>query len=218
MIRFSSIGDIVLTAPVIQALRRSYPDLHIDYLVHERYRTLVDHFAALPDSVIPFPPSIGTAQLPAYGRQLAREGYELVIDLHDSLRSKILRKYLRPAEMRIYRKPRMKRWLLFYLWVNRFSPDFSVVGEYLLYAGLDAAQEEHCPRMTVDSDKSQQVCARLGLDQEYLVCIPGAAGPQKIWFADRYIDLFRRHLSGTQCQVVLLGGSQDAICGEIAAA
>ncbi|MFB0515617.1 MAG: glycosyltransferase family 9 protein, partial [Candidatus Neomarinimicrobiota bacterium] len=148
---------------------------------------------------------------------LAKEQYDLVLDLHNSLRSKIVRQYFRTAQLRVYRKPRLKRWLLFYLWLNRFAPDFSVVGEYLRYAGLSVPEAERSPRMAVPADTARETCKRFGLNHGYLACIPGAAWPQKSWLIERYIELFGQRLAGSYSQLVLLGGPQDSICDQIAA-
>ena len=211
-------GDIILSTPVIRALRQTYSDLTVDYLVHERFSPLVSHFDPPPHNVISFPPGVGATELPAFARGLAGADYDLVIDLHNSLRSKILRRYFPTAELRIYRKPRSKRWLLFYLWLNRFDPEFSVVSEYLRYAGLSVLEGESRPCLSFDTDAAREICRRFGLDQGYLVCVPGAAWPQKSWLKERYIELFNHRLAGAHEQLVFLGGPQDTICDHIAAA
>lgn len=217
VIRFSSIGDIILSTPVIQALRQTYPNAGIDYLVHERFNALVRHFDPQPERIISFPATVGAADLPNFARHLAAADYNLVIDLHDSLRSKVIRRYFPSAELRIYRKPRLKRWLLFYLWVNRFDPDFSVVNEYLRYAGLSLGDDEHRPRLSFETKPAREICRRFNLEQGFLVCIPGAAWPQKSWLVERYIQLFNQWLAGADRQVVFLGAAQDAICDHITA-
>ncbi|MCH7859456.1 MAG: hypothetical protein IID14_07120 [Candidatus Marinimicrobia bacterium] len=216
VIRFSSMGDIILTAPVINALRQTYPDLTLDYLVHEQFQTLVSHFDPPPERVIPFPAAMKATRLPAYARELAQADYDLVLDLHDSLRSKLLRRFFPEAQRRVYRKPRLKRWLLFNLWINRFPPDFSVVNEYLRYAGLDLPAKERQPRMSLGADESMEVLRRYGLEPGYLACVPGAAWPQKSWLKERYIELFGQRLASHLGRVVLLGGPHDTICDEIA--
>ena len=211
-------GDIILSTPVIQGLRQSFTDLTIDYLVHERFSPLVDHFNPPPDNIIPFPSAVGAAELPAFARSLAEADYDLVIDLHNSLRSKVVRRYFPAAELRIYKKPRFKRWLLFYLWLNRFDPEFSVVSEYLRYAGFLALEGERRPRLSFDVDAAREICRRFGLDQDYLVCVPGAAWPRKSWLRERYIELFSQWLTGSSEQLAFMGGPQDTICDYIAAA
>ncbi|UCH63385.1 MAG: glycosyltransferase family 9 protein [Fidelibacterota bacterium] len=216
MIRFSSLGDIILSTPVIQALRQSFTDLTINYLVHERFSPIVDHFDPPPDNVISLPPAVRASELPAFARNLAEVDYDLVIDLHNSLRSKVIRRYFPRSEFRIYKKSYYKRWLLFYLWVNRFNPEFSVVSEYLCYAGFSTLEGENRPRLSFDIDVAGQICRRFGLDQTYLVCVPGAAWPQKSWLKERYIELFNQQLPDSSEQIVLLGGPQDTICDYIA--
>ncbi len=216
VIRFSSMGDIILTAPVINALRQTYPDITIDYLVHEQFQTLVSHFDPPPQRVIPFPATVKAAQLPAYARKLAQGDYDLVLDLHDSIRSKLLRRFFPGAQLRVYRKPRLRRWLLFNLWINRFGPDFSVVSEYLRYAGLDLPAPERRPRMSLGADDTTEVLRRYGLEPGYLACVPGAAWPQKSWLKERYIELLDQRLASHPGRVVLLGGPRDTICDEIA--
>ena len=42
LIRFSSIGDIVLTTPLANALRAEYPDAIVDYLTFPEYASLLN--------------------------------------------------------------------------------------------------------------------------------------------------------------------------------
>ena len=217
VIRFSSMGDIILTAPVIRLLSESDPQMTIDYLVHDRYVPLVARFAPAPHNVLSFPADVGATQLPAYARQLAASDYDLVIDLHDSLRSKLLRRYFQGAELRVYRKPRLRRWMLFYLWLDRFEPDYSVVREYLSAAQLSAPEAPPRPQMAVDPQEAGETLQRFGLQENYLVCVPGAAWPQKSWLPQRYAELFTGYGAVSSRRLVLLGGPGDEICDRLAA-
>ncbi|UCD37539.1 MAG: glycosyltransferase family 9 protein [Fidelibacterota bacterium] len=216
VIRFSSVGDIILSAPVIKALHLSEPEINIDYLVHERFSALVRHFDPPPHSVIPFPPTTKAGQLAAYARNLAARNYDVVIDLHNSLRSKYIRRFFRSSEVRVYHKPRIKRSLLFYLWINLFSSDFSVIKEYLRYAGFSASDQTDAPRLAVADSEAETICQQFGLGNDYMISIPGAAWPQKSWLAGRYSELFSRIFTQYDGQLVLLGGNQDGICDLIA--
>ena len=217
LIRFSSIGDIILTAPVVAALRADSPDTTIDYLVHDRFASLVRHFDPSPDHIIPFPRDVRARQLPGYARNLAATGYDVVIDLHASLRSRLLRRYFGGAELRIYRKPRLRRLLLFYLYINRFPADYSVAAEHLRFALLSVEGAAIHPRLRVEPDLARETRQRLGLAEGYLACIPGAAWPQKSWPLERYLELFGPGGTGIDHPIVLLGGDGDTICDRIAA-
>jgi ADP-heptose:LPS heptosyltransferase len=41
IIRFSSIGDIVLTTPVLRSIRRQYPDAEIHFLVKQSFKPVI---------------------------------------------------------------------------------------------------------------------------------------------------------------------------------
>lgn len=216
VIRFSSLGDIVFSSTVIRLLRERNPDLIIDYLVHERFSPIVAHFDPPPHNIISFPPSTRARDLPGFARELARNQYDLVIDLHDSLRSKFLRRLLKPMNLRVYRKPRLKRWLLFYGYINRFSEDYSVVSEYLRYAGLKNLTEKPRPKMAINDSEAGELCERFGLQQDIISCIPGAAWPQKSWIPERYNKFLNTLPDTAYSKIALLGGPQDLICDAIA--
>lgn len=81
IIRFSSIGDIVLTSPVVRSLKTQFPEAEIHYLTKKRNADLleanphIDAIQLLGDS------------LSETISQLKKENYDYVIDLHNNLRS-----------------------------------------------------------------------------------------------------------------------------------
>lgn len=81
IIRFSSIGDIVLTTPVIRCLKKQVPDAELHFLVKESFR-----------SVIANNPYIQKIQVLAHSWELMMhnlklEEYDYIIDLHHNLRT-----------------------------------------------------------------------------------------------------------------------------------
>ena len=81
IIRFSSIGDIVLTSPVARCLKNQFPEAEIHYLTKKRNADLlqanpyIDKIQFLEDSLSK---KIG---------ELKTENYDYIIDLHNNLRS-----------------------------------------------------------------------------------------------------------------------------------
>ena len=81
IIRFSSIGDIVLTSPVARCLKSQFPGAEIHFLTKKRNADLlianpyIDKIQLLDDSL--------TQTI----RQLKNENYDFIIDLHHNLRS-----------------------------------------------------------------------------------------------------------------------------------
>ena len=81
IIRFSSIGDIVLTSPVVRCLKTQFPDAEVHFLTKNRNADLlqanpyIDHIQLFDDS------------LSDTIRTLRAENYDYIIDLHNNLRS-----------------------------------------------------------------------------------------------------------------------------------
>ena len=86
VIRFSSMGDIVLTSPVTRQLDRIYPDAEIEFLTRTAYAPLA---RALPGviAVQSFEPGTSLARLVSHLRE---RRYDLALDLHGNLRSRLV--------------------------------------------------------------------------------------------------------------------------------
>jgi ADP-heptose:LPS heptosyltransferase len=88
IIRFSSIGDIVLTTPVIRCLKQQVPDAEIHFLVKDNFRSVVSHN-----------PYIDKLQFLSHSwdlmiHELKLEDYDYIIDLHHNIRSLRVKKAL----------------------------------------------------------------------------------------------------------------------------
>ena len=92
LIKLSAVGDVVHTIPVLNKLRRRYPKAQIDWLVTPAIGELLRHHPAL-NNVIEFArdtsaPPWAWAAVTSYARLAAKlrpAGYDLVIDLHESI-------------------------------------------------------------------------------------------------------------------------------------
>jgi ADP-heptose:LPS heptosyltransferase len=89
IIRFSSIGDIVLTTPVIRCLRKQFPDAQIHFLTKQSFKSIVtsnpyiDKVHVLGDSF----------ELMLH--ELKTEEYDYIIDLHHNLRTLRIKRFLK---------------------------------------------------------------------------------------------------------------------------
>jgi ADP-heptose:LPS heptosyltransferase len=103
VIRTSAMGDVALTAPVVKAMRTTYPDIEIVLLTREAFRPFFRQVRGLslfhPDLKNRHSGIIGIFML---FRDIKAEGnIDYVIDLHDVLRSKILRFFFRLSGVKI---------------------------------------------------------------------------------------------------------------------
>ena len=122
VIRFSSIGDIVLTTPVVRCLKRQYPDAKIHYLTKSAYGPLlinnphIDKLHYLQDN------------LQEVVAELKKEKFDHVIDLHNNLRTLRVKKALK-VKSYAFHKLNIQKWLLTNFRID-LMPDKSIVERY----------------------------------------------------------------------------------------
>ncbi|MBA2746900.1 MAG: glycosyltransferase family 9 protein [Flavisolibacter sp.] len=88
IIRFSSIGDIVLTTPVVRCLKKQLPDCSIHYLIKPQFRAVMEHNPYIDH--LHFLQNDWEQMI----QELKAEGFDQVIDLHHNLRTLRIKKAL----------------------------------------------------------------------------------------------------------------------------
>ena len=83
-IRFSSIGDIVLTFPVVSAVKTQYPNAHISFLTKKAFTELLSAQMCIDES-IPFDNSILKTR-----KWIRSQEFDIIIDLHKNTRSHLV--------------------------------------------------------------------------------------------------------------------------------
>lgn len=129
ILRFSSIGDIVLTTPVMRCIKTQLPDTEIHYATKKQYASILNANPYLSKLHL-----FEDKKLPTLMDDLAKEKFDLVIDLHNNLRTFLIKNNLNIAS-NSFRKINFQKWLMVTLKINRL-PDKHIVDRY-----LDTAKE-----------------------------------------------------------------------------
>ena len=106
IIRFSSIGDIVLTTPVIRCLRKQYPEAEIHFLTKQAFRSIVAHN--------PYINKIHTLgdSFELMLHELLIEEYDYIIDLHHNLRTLRIKRFLKNVKSFSFNKLNVEKFIL----------------------------------------------------------------------------------------------------------
>lgn len=122
VIRFSSIGDIVLTTPIVRALKQQINDVEISYLTKESFRSVI--------SENPYVSKVFTIRdkVDEVIEDLKNEGFDYVVDLHKNIRSKKVRKAM-GVPFGDFPKLNWYKFLLTQFKVNKM-PDVHIVERY----------------------------------------------------------------------------------------
>lgn len=203
VLRFSSIGDIVLTSPVVRALKTQL-NCEVHFLTKSSFHGIVAHNPHI-DKVFTFEKDIHEVM-----DELKSEQYDFIVDLHHNLRTLRLKRTLkRPAAS--FPKLNVRKYL--YVRFKRdVMPDVHIVDRYFEAVkslgvrndglGLDyfipKEEEIDTSSFLPDSFQSGYVTIALGAQ-----------------FATKRLPFEKLHelVSGITLPIVLLGGKEDAETG-----
>lgn len=224
VIRFSSIGDIVLSTPLLRVLRASMPGGQIDYVTKKEYAELVRSNQNL-NVTYAFDASTGFEGLKELKRTLKRERYDLVVDIHNSLRSRYLRSMTGVKRIVTIDKPYRERFLLVTLKKNVFKELKSVADRY-----IDAVRdfgvvndgkglELHIPDEIQFGVSGKVAAKRLNRFSKVIGLCPSARHATKRWLPERFVEVGKKYIREKDAAVMIFGGPEDVTyCGDIARA
>lgn len=204
IIRFSSIGDIVLTTPVVRCLKQQVADAEVHYLTKFSFHKVI---AANP-YVDKFHYLNNDWDLLLH--ELKEENFDYIIDLHHNLRTLKVKRALKVKTF-AFNKLNLQKWLLTNFRINRM-PEVHIVDRYLEtvkefgvkndYKGLDYFVPKEEEIKQTDLPYSHQL-GHIGL-------VIGAAHNTKRLPLHKLKDL----CSALHHPIILLGGPEDAAMGE----
>ena len=203
IVRFSSIGDIVLTTPVIRCLQKQVPDAEVHFLVKEKFFPVVEHNPYI-DKIHVLAHSWETMM-----EELKVEAYDFIIDLHHNVKTLKLKRELKIKAFSFY-KLNIEKYIYTSLKIN-LLPKIHIVDRYLKTvesfgvkkdgAGLDYFISEK--EVTKKSDIPASHHAG------YIACVIGAAHGTKRWPVGKW----REFAGKINHPIILLGDKSDSAMG-----
>ena len=204
VIRFSSIGDIVLTTPVVRGLKLQLGG-EVHYLTKNSFQNLLISNPHI-DKVFSIEKSV-TEVLP----QLKAQQYDYIIDLHKNLRSQQVRWALK-AKYLTFDKINFEKWLMVNFKYNRL-PEEHIVMRYMkavesLGVNYDGAGLDYF----FSQKKFNFLDEHLAFisKQEYVTFAIGGAHATKRLPKEKIISICKK----IKMPIILLGGKEDATTGE----
>jgi heptosyltransferase-2 len=213
LVRFSSIGDVLLTTPLIRALRTRHPDARVVFVTKQAMAPLVADNPHLSDVVALEPGE----PVRALARRLAALHPTRGLDLHGSLRSTALRLLVR-CPWRGYDKRKVARGVLVSTKIDLYGRPVPVPERYFEAArDLDVRPDGGPPEFHLAEAARRHAAGWLrerGLEGRPLaVLAPGAAHFTKRWPAPHWAALTRR-LADRGYAMVAVGGPEDRAAAE----
>ncbi len=205
VIRLSSIGDIVLTTPVIRCIKVQLPDCQLHFLTKTKYVEVVRNNPYI-DKLHLLDESLKTTIT-----ALRSENFDFVVDLHKNLRSIIIRLALNKPSAS-FNKLNFIKFLLTKLKIN-IMPDKHIVDRY-----FDAAKRlnvsydgQGLDFFLSDEEKNEKLPLPETFRSNYIAIAIGAQHFTKIYPAEKVGELCRLLYPN---KIVLIGGTSDTERGE----
>jgi len=216
--RLSSIGDIVQATSPLSTLRNRFPESRIDFMTLSHFAPLLENHPLI-NRIVKINKTEPVSTLRSMGNKIDVD-YDLVVDLHNSLRTQIIRRRIFNTATLVYKKPRWKRFKLIQLHVNDFEDSFNQRELYHDCLKPVMKGQIDIPDTTLSISESEKnkvvkLLKQNGVDIDYIVVIPGAAWETKVWSADSYKKVFSILLKETNKSIVIIGSGKDSICDKI---
>jgi ADP-heptose:LPS heptosyltransferase len=204
IIRFSSIGDIVLTTPVVRCLKKQVPGAVIHYLTKRSFAGIIETNPYI-DQVHYLDNDLSKTI-----DELKDENFDQVIDLHHNIRSLKVKRALK-VPSHAFNKLNVEKWLLTTFKLN-IIPDKHIVDRYMETVesfGIEN-DEKGLDYFIPEYDRVKESDIPAGHLAGYIGIVIGATYNTK----KLPVEKLRELCAGIDHPIILLGGKDDREPGE----
>jgi lipopolysaccharide heptosyltransferase I len=218
----SSLGDIVLALPALRALRMSYPEAKISWLIRPEFAGLIENHPHL-DEIITFDRKLlGKAwfHCGAFGalmsliRKLRRSRFDVIFDFQGLFRTASLA-WLSGCKKRFGMANAREFASIFYTHkITQNIEEIHMVDFYLKIIGAAGASEFGVefvfPPNPGAEDSVSRLLTRHSVKENYAVLISGSVHQDKCWPPERFAQLADRISSEYNFSIVATGSASES--------
>ncbi|MBJ6145206.1 glycosyltransferase family 9 protein [Hymenobacter sp. BT559] len=209
VLRFSSIGDIVLTTPVVRQLKTQVPGARVHFATKPAYRSLLEANPYVDRT------HVLSGTLGELVRELRAEQFDFIVDLHNNLRTRLIRLQLPGVLGRAFDKLNWQKWLLVNFKIDRLPP-VHIVDRYRAAAAAFGIRDDGGGLdYFIPPGQEVEVTAALPSGFQagnYVAVAIGAQHATKRLPVEKLIELVAKLAPRP---VVLLGGPEDESTGHV---
>ena len=205
VLRFSSIGDIVLTTPVVRALAQQVPGVRVHFAIKPGYRSLLE--------ANPYVAKVHvlSGSLRELVQELKAEKFDYIVDLHHNLRTQLIKLQL-GVKSSSFDKLNWQKWLLVNFKVDKL-PRVHIVQRYLAAAAPLGVQDDGqgLDYFIPEGQEIDLTTLPAPFQRGYVAVAIGAQHATKRLPLEKLVELCQQLAPRP---IMLLGGPEDAAVAE----
>lgn len=226
IVKLSAIGDVVQSLPVLEVVKKNFPDARIDWVVEEDASEIIAGHPYLDRIFISRRKSWQKEILKVRGypsavreirillRDLRSNKYDVIMDLQGLFKSGIVTGLSKGRRKIGMEGAREGGWL--FLTEPPIPVDFKkhAIDRYLKFAQhlkcKPTSWKGRIPISQVDKNRIKQILRSEGLSEKPIIAInPLAKWRTKLWKTDKFAKLSDRIMDELSCNIVLTGSEND---------
>ncbi len=205
IIRFSSIGDIVLTSPIVRCIKKQL-NCEVHFLTKTSFAKVVEANPYI-DNIVYLKKNIGETI-----SEIQNLGFDIILDLHNNLRSNRIT-FFCAAKVFRFDKLNILKWMAVHPKINKLDPSLHIVDRYFkAIESLNVTYDNQGLDYFIDNEDNLDIKITTGFDVEgYTALVLGAT-----YFTKRIpLNKWQEIIENSSSMFVLLGAKEENQLAEI---
>lgn len=217
VIRFHMIGDVFLTGPLMQILRRKFPDCNLTLMTDGPAAELMEGHPAL-DEVIVYNSYFGAQKLTLRDitrhwtmfRLVTSKEFDLVINLQPGIRGENVSRWSY-AQTRVgYERHGLRDSTYTVTVPEDWKPPYRAAHMLNTLRAIGIDEPVELPKIGLSKENREVVLSHIGADPRPIVVLhPGRQNTNKAWVFDRFSELGRELISRYGVRLAFIGAASE---------
>ncbi|MCK9480523.1 MAG: glycosyltransferase family 9 protein [Bacteroidia bacterium] len=204
VVRFSSIGDIVLTTPVLRCIKSQIQDVELHFATKAQYKSLVSYNPYIDQL------HLLESDFSAFVKTIKKERFDFVVDLHHNLRTCRMKAMLQ-TKSKSFHKLNFQKWLTVRTKNKKYMPNLHIVDRYMeTVKSLGVTYDNKGLDFFEGNETLPIELQEISAQPYHAVAIGGS------YFTKRMpVEKLAQLLFKSTYPLILLGGKEDSAQGEL---
>jgi heptosyltransferase II len=216
IVRLSSLGDVVLTTPVIEALKNEFPQSRIFFLTKAQYSDVLRNDPRI-SSLLEFDPQGRHKGFSGFLRllsELKSHDFDLMVDLHANWRSFLVRRLTKSKIKLKYNKRWFSRWMMVYFKFLRTKPIHTMDSYLEVLKNLPIDTSDKRPLLFLSKNDVEfmehfLLEEKVRKDDIVVGIHPGARWETKRWDEEKFKQVCQVLTERYNYKIILMGDAKD---------